>query len=167
MDKITQLFHQGGVPVMVAILATALISAVIILERVIKYWVQFDLPNSAGFMSNVQKMVMNNSIENAIRLCRKAKPKLLPGVIAQGLMRANDTPDKSFTFPWYYCQRGNTLRSSRNAVRPNAVLCRCRDCNRCSEATIARRRYCGSACCDVLRAGYRSSHLVVLRYFNA
>ena len=94
MDKITQLFHQGGVPVMVAILATALISAVIILERVIKYWVQFDLPNSAGFMSNVQKMVMNNSIENAIRLCRKAKPKLLPGVIAQGLMRANDTPEE-------------------------------------------------------------------------
>lgn len=94
MEKIQQLFHQGGPAVMLAILATALISMVIIIERVFRYWIQFDLPNSSGFMSNVQKMVMNNSIENAIRLCRKAKPKLLPGVIAQGLMRANDSTEE-------------------------------------------------------------------------
>lgn len=94
MDKIQQLWHQGGPAVMSAIMATAVISLVIIIERVFRYWIQFDLPNSAGFMSNVQKMVMNNSIENAIRLCRKAKPKLLPGVIAQGLMRANDSAEE-------------------------------------------------------------------------
>ena len=94
MDKIQQLWHQGGAPVMSAIAATAVISLVIILERVYRYWIQYDLANSAGFMSNIQKMVMNNSIENAIRLCRKAKPKLLPTVLAQGLMRANDSTDE-------------------------------------------------------------------------
>ena len=94
MEKIQQLWHQGGPPVMAAITATAVISLVLIVERVFRYWVQYDLANSSVFMSNIQKMVMNNSIENAIRLCRKAKPKLLPEVLVQGLMRANDSPEE-------------------------------------------------------------------------
>lgn len=94
MEKIQQLWHQGGPPVMAAITATLLISLVMIVERVVRYWVQYDLANSASFMSNIQKMVMNNSIENAIRLCRRAKPKLLPEVLVQGLMRANDSPEE-------------------------------------------------------------------------
>jgi biopolymer transport protein ExbB len=94
MDQIKQLWHEGGPAVMSSILATLVISMVIIAERIFRYWIQFDLANSAGFMSNIQKMVMNNSIENAIRLCRKAKPKLLPHVLAQGLMRANDSTEE-------------------------------------------------------------------------
>jgi len=94
MEKIVLIWHQGGPTVMTLIAATALISLVIIVERIIRYWVQYDLGNSAVFMSNVQKMVMNNSIENAIRLCRKAKPKLLPDVLVQGLMRANDSVEE-------------------------------------------------------------------------
>jgi biopolymer transport protein ExbB/TolQ len=94
MEKITQLFHQGGLPVMLAITATALMSIVLIVERLIRYWGQYDLADSASFMSHIQKMVMNNSIENAIRMCRKAKPKLLPEVLVQGLMRANDSPEE-------------------------------------------------------------------------
>jgi len=94
MEKIQLLWHQGGPAVMSLITATALISLVIIIERILRYWIQYDLGNSAVFMSNVQKMVMNNSIENAIRLCRKAKPKLLPDVLVQGLMRANDSVEE-------------------------------------------------------------------------
>ena len=94
MEKIQQLFHQGGAPVMAAISLTAVISLALIIERVFRYWVQYDLANSAVFMSNIQKMVMNNSIENAIRLCRRAKPKLLPEVLVQGLMRANDSVEE-------------------------------------------------------------------------
>ena len=48
----------------------------------------------ASNCGNIQKMVMNNSIENAIRLCRRAKPKLLPEVLVQGLMRANDSVEE-------------------------------------------------------------------------
>ena len=81
-------FHFG---VMCAILLTLLISLVIITERVYRYYLQYDLANSSGFMAAVQKMVMNNSIENAIRLCKKARPKLLPYVLAEGLKRANDS----------------------------------------------------------------------------
>src|SRR6185312_15481077 len=54
----------------------------------------YDLANSSGFMAAVQKMVMNNSIENAIRLCKKARPKLLPYVMSEGLKRANDTAEE-------------------------------------------------------------------------
>lgn len=94
MEKITQLFHEGGLPVMLSITATLLITIVLIVERMIRYWGQYDLADSASFMSHIQKMVMNNSIENAIRMCRKAKPKLLPEVLVQGLMRANDSPEE-------------------------------------------------------------------------
>lgn len=94
IETVVRLFHSGGPLVMSAIAATALISLVLIIERAFRYWLQYDLANSSGFMSAVQKMVMNNSIENAIRLCKKARPKLLPAVMAQGLMRANDSTEE-------------------------------------------------------------------------
>ena len=54
------------VVVMFMILLVLLVSVVVIIERTFRYWIQYDLPNSAGFMAVVQKMVMNNSIENAM-----------------------------------------------------------------------------------------------------
>lgn len=94
LDTIASLFHKGGPLVMSCITLTFFVSIVIIVERCYRYWLQFDLANSSGFMAAVQKMVMNNSIENAIRLCKKAKPKLLPYVLAEGLKRANDSTEE-------------------------------------------------------------------------
>jgi biopolymer transport protein ExbB/TolQ len=94
MEKIVRLFHEGGPAVMASIAVVGLYSIIVIIERVVRYWVTYDLGNSAVFMSNVQKMVMNNSIENAIRLCKKQKPKILPDVLVQGLMRANDSVEE-------------------------------------------------------------------------
>jgi len=94
MEKIVRLFHEGGPAVMASITVVAIYSLIVIIERIVRYWVTYDLGNSAVFMSNVQKMVMNNSIENAIRLCKKQKPKLLPDVLVQGLMRANDSVEE-------------------------------------------------------------------------
>lgn len=94
VDKIVHLFHVGGPLVMSSITLTLLISLVVVIERCYRYWIQFDLPNSSGFMAAVQKMVMNNSIENAIRLCKKARPQLLPYVLSEGLKRANDTTEE-------------------------------------------------------------------------
>jgi biopolymer transport protein ExbB/TolQ len=94
VDSIKLAFHQGGIPVMGSITAVGILSIVIIIERVYRYWLQYDLENSGSFMAAVQKMVMNNSIENAIRLCKKARPKLLPYVLAEGLKRANDSTDE-------------------------------------------------------------------------
>lgn len=76
---------------MFSILATLIISLAVVVERAYRLWMEYDLVNSDGFMAMVQKMVMNNSIENAIRLCKKARPKLLPYVLAEGLKRSNDS----------------------------------------------------------------------------
>ena len=94
MDAIIRYFQIGGVQVMVSILLVLIISLLIVAERAYRYWIVYDLVNSGGFMAMVQKMVMNNSIENAIRLCKKARPKLLPTVLAEGLKRSNDTPQE-------------------------------------------------------------------------
>ncbi|RYZ58858.1 MAG: MotA/TolQ/ExbB proton channel family protein [Proteobacteria bacterium] len=91
MEALHHYFESGGYPVMFSILATLIISLALIVERSYRLWMEFDLVNSDGFMAMVQKMVMNNSIENAIRLCKKARPKLLPYVLAEGLKRSNDS----------------------------------------------------------------------------
>ena len=94
LDFIARKFEEGGQEIMSAITFVAFLSLVIIIERAYRYWLQYDLANSSGFMAAVQKMVMNNSIENAIRLCKKARPKLLPCVMSEGLKRANDSTEE-------------------------------------------------------------------------
>lgn len=94
IDFVVLKFHEGGPLVMSAILFVLIVSCIIIIERIYKYWFVYDLSNSSDFMAAVQKLVMNNSIENAIRLCKKYRPKLLPIVLAEGLKRANDTPEE-------------------------------------------------------------------------
>ena len=94
LDFIAHRFEEGGPLVMSSITFTLFLSLVIIIERSYRFWLQYDLANSSGFMSAVQKMVMNNSIENAIRLCKKARPKLLPYVMSEGLKRANDSTEE-------------------------------------------------------------------------
>lgn len=94
MDWIAHKFEEGGPEIMASITFCLFLSIVIIAERTYRLWLQYDLANSSGFMAAVQKMVMNNSIENAIRLCKKARPKLLPYVMAEGLKRANDSTEE-------------------------------------------------------------------------
>lgn len=91
MEALHHYFEAGGYPVMFSILAVLVISLALVIERSYRLWMEYDLVNSDGFMAMVQKMVMNNSIENAIRLCKKARPKLLPFVLAEGLKRSNDS----------------------------------------------------------------------------
>ena len=88
MEALHLYFEQGGYSVMFSILAVLSISIVLVFERSYRLWVEYDLVNSEGFMAMVQKMVMNNSIENAIRLCKKARPKLLPYVLSEGLKKS-------------------------------------------------------------------------------
>ena len=94
INEIVAFFERGGVVVMCSILLTLILSLVIIVERVIRMWTTYDLPNSSEFMSGIQKYIMNNSIENGIRLCKKYKPALLPHVISQGLKKANHSPSE-------------------------------------------------------------------------
>ena len=99
IESIVKLFNPNDGPhffVMCGITLTLVISLSIIIERVFRYWYQYDLSNSSAFMSAVQKLVMNNSIENAIRLCKgkRNQGQLLPYVLAEGLKRANDSTEE-------------------------------------------------------------------------
>lgn len=93
-ETASRLFHQGGPLVMSGIAFTFMISVIVIIERAIRYWFQYDMSNTSGFMASVQKMVMNNSVENAIRLCKSARPKLVAAVMVEGLRRANDSEEE-------------------------------------------------------------------------
>ena len=93
-DFIVHKFYEGGPLVMGSIFFVLGVSLVIIAERSYRLWIEYDLANSQNFMLIIQRMVMGDSIENALRLCQKARPKLIPTVLAQGLKRANETPQE-------------------------------------------------------------------------
>ena len=92
-DAIASAFEKGGPTVMSCITAVLFISVGIMIYRLYKIS-QYNISNSSAFMAAIQKMIMNNSIENAIRLCKKTRPKLLPYVLAEGLKRANESPEE-------------------------------------------------------------------------
>ncbi|MDD9951122.1 MAG: MotA/TolQ/ExbB proton channel family protein [Zetaproteobacteria bacterium] len=94
IDWLAEKFHIGGPLVMASITAVLLLALAITIERCYRYWIQYDLSNTAGFMAAIQKMIMNNSIENAIRMCKRARPKLLPYVLSEGLKRANNSAEE-------------------------------------------------------------------------
>jgi len=94
LDFISLKFHEGGPFVMMSIFLVLVASICVIVICSYRYWVQYNLSNSSGFMSAIQKYVMNNSIENAIRLCKKGRPALLPYVMSEGLKRANDSAEE-------------------------------------------------------------------------
>ena len=94
LNHILEFFHEGGHLVMFSILLTLIFSVIVIIERILRMWYDYDLVNSAEFMSGIQKYIMNNSIENGIRLCKKYKKSLLPHVISQGLKKANHSPSE-------------------------------------------------------------------------
>ena len=93
-EFIVHKFYEGGPLVMGSIFFVLGISLVIVIERTYRFWVEYDLENSENFMLVVQRMVMADSIENALRLCQKARPKLIPTILSQGLKRANETPQE-------------------------------------------------------------------------
>ena len=95
-ETLVTLFHKGGPAVMGSISFVFMTSLAIVIERLVRYWFQYDLGNTTGFMETVQKMVMGNAVENAIRLCKKARPKLVPYVLCEGLKRANDSSEEVY-----------------------------------------------------------------------
>jgi biopolymer transport protein ExbB/TolQ len=60
----------------------------IAIERVIVIVFRLNL-NGAAFMAQIQKLVMANNIDRAIKLCNAAPHAALPKVIKAGLSRAN------------------------------------------------------------------------------
>lgn len=95
MEFLRTAFAAGG-PVMYFILACFLAVIFLALWRGYLLFVIFDTPNAPGMWSEIYKMVTNNQIETAIRLCEKApKKQILPRVFKKGLQSASRSSDET------------------------------------------------------------------------
>lgn len=91
MDPV-RMFSEGG-PFMYAILTTAVFAMAIAFERLFYIVFRANI-NATAFMSQVQKLIMANNIDRAIKLCNAEPHAALPRVVKAGLTRANRTPEE-------------------------------------------------------------------------
>ena len=75
------------------ILFMSVVGLGIIIERFIFLYFKYNI-NASAFMAQIQKLVMANNIDRAIKLCNAAPSAALPRVIKAGLTRANKGPDE-------------------------------------------------------------------------
>lgn len=87
MATIAKAFKEGG-GWMYIILVVSIIGLGIIVERFIFLFFRYNI-NATAFMAQIQKLVMANNIDRAIKLCNAAPQAALPKVIKAGLTRAN------------------------------------------------------------------------------
>ena len=92
MDVIATFYKQGG-GWMHPILVMSIIGLGIMIERFIFLYFKYNI-NASAFMAQIQKLVMANNIDRAIKLCSAAPSAALPRVIKAGLMRANKGPEE-------------------------------------------------------------------------
>jgi biopolymer transport protein ExbB/TolQ len=87
MGAIAEAFDDGGIW-MYLILASSVLAIGLIIERFIFLFFRYNI-NAQAFMAQVQKLVMANNIDRAIKLCNAAPAAALPKVVKAGLTRAN------------------------------------------------------------------------------
>lgn len=87
MDAIAKAMSEGGIW-MYVILAASILGIGIMIERFIFLFFKYNI-NANAFMAQIQKLVMANSIDKAIKLCNAAPSAALARVIKAGLTRAN------------------------------------------------------------------------------
>lgn len=78
---------QGGGPWMAPIAVAMAISLALSLERFIRLFLQYNV-DGPSFMFEIQKYILANDVDGAIRLCNGAGRAALPKVIKAGLQRA-------------------------------------------------------------------------------
>ncbi|NBU21342.1 MotA/TolQ/ExbB proton channel family protein [bacterium] len=84
---------QGGDPAMLLIAVCLAISLAFTLERVIRLFFQYGV-DGASFMFEIQKYILANDLDGAIRLCNGAGHAALPRVIKAGLQRASRSEEQ-------------------------------------------------------------------------
>jgi len=87
MAGIARFFIEGGVW-MIPIGVVSFLVAGIAVERVIFLFFRYNI-NGTAFMAQIQKLVMANNIDRAIKLCNAAPNAALPRIVKAGLTRAN------------------------------------------------------------------------------
>lgn len=81
-------FYQEGGAWMHPIAVCAVLGAGVMIERFIFLFFRFNI-NGAQFFNQIQKLVMANNIDRAIKLCNAADKAALARVMKAGLTRAN------------------------------------------------------------------------------
>lgn len=79
---------QAGGPWMYAIALALACSVAFIAERFWRLFLQYSI-NGRSFMFEIQKFIMANDLDGAIRACNSSKTAALPKVIKAGLQRAS------------------------------------------------------------------------------
>jgi biopolymer transport protein ExbB len=87
MGAIADAFREGGIW-MYIILASSIFALGITLERFFFLFFKYNI-NAQAFMAQIQKLVMADNVDRAIKLCNAAPSRALPQVIKAGLTRAN------------------------------------------------------------------------------
>jgi len=83
------MFKEGG-PFMYMILVVGVFAMAISFERLFYILFRANI-NSTAFMAQIQKLIMANNIDRAIKLCNAEPHAALPKVVKAGLTRANRT----------------------------------------------------------------------------
>ncbi len=87
MGTIVDAFQKGG-PFMIFLLIFGVFAAAIAAERL--YYILFRANiNGTAFFAQIQKLIMANNIDRAIKLCNAEPNAALPRVLKAGLTRAN------------------------------------------------------------------------------
>ena len=87
IDILLEQYRLGGVfmhPISIVFAVSIAIAA----ERVVRLMFQYGV-DGASFMFEVQKHVLANDVDGAIRLCNSSRTAVLPRVIKAGLQRAS------------------------------------------------------------------------------
>lgn len=92
MDAIAKAMSEGGIW-MYIILGASILGIGIMIERFVMLFFKYNI-NANAFMAQIQKLVMANSIDKAIKLCNAAPSAALARVIKAGLTRANKGGDE-------------------------------------------------------------------------
>lgn len=87
METVIHFFKEGGLW-MAPIGFVSFLVLGIATERIVFMFFRYNI-NGAAFMAQIQKLVMANNIDRAIKLCNAAPHAALPRVIKAGLTRAN------------------------------------------------------------------------------
>src|SRR5690606_38758525 len=87
MGEIKKAFATGGIW-MYLILGVSILALGVVIERFVFIFFKYNI-NAHAFMAQIQKLVMANNIDRAIKLCNAAPSAALPRVIKAGLTRAN------------------------------------------------------------------------------
>ncbi len=90
MAYLAEFFREGGFFMFVNLFILT-VSIAMIIERTIAVGFRLNL-NASAFMAQIQKLILSNNVDRAIKMCNAAPNAALARVIRSGLTRSNRGP---------------------------------------------------------------------------